>query len=116
MFKQITGALLAGAVLASANVALSAEVCALPGPPPDQSLRPKKPVAPIEPSCIDRATRRSTCRPKVLDAFNASVDTYNAQLDKFNLDARVYIDALNRWQRTTEDYANCEVNLLNHGG
>jgi hypothetical protein len=114
MFKRLMGCLVSVAVLAAAGVASAADLCRFPGPPPDQSLRPALPPKPVEPSCINPATHVSTCSAVEIKIFNAAVTDYNGKLAKFGVDAHAYADALNRWQRSVDDYASCEVGLLNH--
>jgi hypothetical protein len=114
MFKRLMGCLVSAAVLAAAGGASAADLCRLPGPPPDQSLRPTLPPKPVEPSCIDPTTRASTCSAVEIKTFNAAVTVYNGKLAKFGIDAHAYVDALNRWQRSADEYSKCEVDLLNH--
>jgi hypothetical protein len=113
MPKHFVALTFSAALAAYAGSACAAELCQPPGPPPDQSLRPVAPVKPVRPTCINEVTRISTCRPSVLNAYNAGINDYNAALSKFNLAGNAYIDALNHWTRSAGEYGNCEVQALN---
>jgi hypothetical protein len=118
MSKRVTGIVVAAVFLAiggsvSADNAPVAQICQAPGPPPPQTLRPTHPVKPVQPSCIEAGTMISHCRPAVLNAFNASVEDYNAKLRRYNADAHLYVDQLNHWSQSAVDYANCEIDVMN---
>ena len=113
MAKYLAILMISIAIAACAGAAPAAELCQPPGPPPDQSLRPAAPIKPPTPACINEVTRVANCKVSVLKAYNAGIDDYNAALNKFNVDANAYIDALNHWARSAGEYGNCEVQQLN---
>ena len=62
-------------------------------------IRPVKPTRPTAPSCVDEARNRHTCRPAVINA-------YNAQLDSAGQAFTDYVDKLNNYTADLNDYAS----------
>lgn len=80
---------------------------------PAPLVTPTVAAKPVMPSCINPATRLSTCSNKVLVAYNNAVDARNSDLEKAAVVTDGYQDALNTYVREASSYANCEVSRLN---
>jgi len=98
---------LAQAPQTSSNVAPS---CPPPHAPPPESLRPAKSrPKPVVPECA--ASR--TCRNSEVEHYNTALVGFNADIQTWNRNSRLYVDALNRWQQEVADYSRCEMDAMN---
>ena len=88
--------------------------CPQPPPPPPQTWRPldvgPKPVAP---SCVTYSGKTRSCRVGDIDRYNLAIQAYNHRIERSNTAAQRYVAALNGWTDVVNQYAHCEINLVN---
>jgi hypothetical protein len=104
-------ALLAGAAAAQTEPPAQ---CPEPPAPPPESLRPHMNASwPAPPPCVNVQKHTHTCRHGELDRYHAAIDAFNAEIEGWNLKARNYTDALDRWGQSVVTYSRCELDALN---
>lgn len=80
--------------------------CTAPSPPP--VIRPVKPTRPTPPSCVDEARNRHTCRPAVINAYNAELDAAGQAFTDYVAKLNNYTADLNDYASAASTYAGCE--------
>jgi hypothetical protein len=86
-------------------------------PPPPSHLsigysKPRKPVRPTPPLCVNTILKTHTCEDFQIQMYNSEIQSYNMQLDRYNNEVRNYIEELKIFVKKIEQYAICEINSL----
>lgn len=91
-----------------------AQSCPTPPAPPPESSRPERPGdPPVKPACIDARGGTARCKKGEIDRSNAEIDAFNEKIQTFNDASHAYVQNLNSWVSSVQDYASCELDIVN---